>query len=106
MATASGMPFGDDEPTNTAVRRPEDANPPDKAALGSDLRAVSLNYFQLLQVRLIQGRHFAPTDRAEAPRVALVNQTLARRLEASETSSDAPFASVTRRIHPSCRSSA
>ena len=83
VATASGMPFGDDEPTNTAVRRPEDANPPDKAAVRSDLRAVSLNYFQLLQVRLIQGRHFAPTDRAEAPRVALVNQTLARRLELS-----------------------
>ena len=83
VATASGMPFGDDESTNTAVRRPEEANPPDQAALRSDLRAVSLDYFQLLQIRLIQGRHFAPTDRAEAPRVALVNQTLARRLESS-----------------------
>jgi putative ABC transport system permease protein len=83
VATASGMPFGDDEPTNTAVRRLEDANPPDNAALRSDLRAVSLGYFQLLQVRLIQGRHFAPTDRAEAQRVALVNQTLAQRLESS-----------------------
>ena len=83
VATASGMPFGDDEPTNTAVRRPEETNPPDKAVLRSDLRAVSLSYFQLLQVRLIQGRHFAPTDRGEAPRVALVNQTLARRLESS-----------------------
>jgi hypothetical protein len=83
VATASSMPFGDDESTNTAVRRPEEASPPDSSALRSDLRAVSLNYFQLLQVRLIQGRHFAPTDRAEAPRVALVNQTLARRLESS-----------------------
>jgi len=27
VATASGMPFGDDESTNTAVRRPEEANP-------------------------------------------------------------------------------
>jgi len=81
VATASGMPFGDDEPRNIAVRRPDDANPPGQTALRSDLRSVSSTYFQLLQVRLIQGRQFSPADRADAPLVALVNQTLARRLE-------------------------
>jgi putative ABC transport system permease protein len=83
VATASGMPFGDDEPRNIAVRRPDDSIPLATAALRSDLRAVSSDYFQLLQVRLIQGRHFAPSDRAEARHVALVNQTLARRLDSS-----------------------
>ena len=83
VGMASGIPFGDDEPRNVAVRLPDDARPAQEVALRSDLRAVSLNLFDILQIPLVQGRNFTRADRAEAPRVALVNQTLARRLDAS-----------------------
>jgi putative ABC transport system permease protein len=41
---------------------------------------VSDEYFQALQIRLISGRFFTPQDRANAPRVAVVNETAAARL--------------------------
>ncbi|HJU75603.1 MAG TPA: ABC transporter permease, partial [Gemmatimonadaceae bacterium] len=54
-----------------------------EVTLRSDLRAVSPNFLDVLQIPLVQGRNFTRTDRAETPRVALVNQTLAKRLDAS-----------------------
>ena len=82
VAVASAMPFGDDEPRNNPVRRPGDAGPVDAATLRADVRAISLNYLNLLEIRLLEGRRFEVTDRAQTPRVALVNRTLARRLGA------------------------
>jgi hypothetical protein len=35
------------------------------------------NYFETLSIAILRGRAFLPTDTAEAPRVAVVNQTLA-----------------------------
>jgi predicted permease len=47
----------------------------------ADVRSVSANYFALLNTRLLTGRNFAQSDRAEViPRVAIVNATLARQL--------------------------
>jgi putative ABC transport system permease protein len=43
-------------------------------------RAVSAGYFQALGVELVQGRGFTDADSDGAPRVAIVNQTMARRL--------------------------
>ena len=83
VAMASSMPFGDDESRNTPLRRPGDLRPASEIALRVEPRAVSLNYFQLLQIPLVLGRAFAATDTAEAPRVAIVNHTLARRLAPS-----------------------
>ena len=40
---------------------------------------VDADFFSLMQVRVTQGRALAATDTAEAPRVAVVNQTLADR---------------------------
>jgi putative ABC transport system permease protein len=42
-----------------------------------------LNFFKLFQIPLLDGRPFAANDREEAPRVALVNRTLALRLAPS-----------------------
>ena len=42
-----------------------------------NLRTVSRGYFRAMGLPLVRGRAFAETDRAGAPRVALVNQTLA-----------------------------
>jgi len=40
---------------------------------------VPPGYFQLLGIRLLEGREFAETDSVEAPIVVIVNQTFARR---------------------------
>jgi putative ABC transport system permease protein len=45
---------------------------------------VSANYFDVLGVRLLRGRRFAAADTENAPAVALINETLARRFFAGE----------------------
>jgi predicted permease len=47
---------------------------------GPRMRVVSPRAFQVLGVPIIRGRDFAPADRAGAPLVSIVNETLARRL--------------------------
>jgi predicted permease len=42
-------------------------------------RAVTLDYFRTMGIRLIEGRNFAPTDHSESPFVVIVNQTMANR---------------------------
>ena len=44
-----------------------------------DMNAVGPNYFSLLEIPLIEGRDFSPSDKREAPRVCIVNQTMAKR---------------------------
>jgi len=44
-----------------------------------DFRPVTPGYFQTLGLSLLQGRSFAETDRDGAPKVAVINQTLAER---------------------------
>jgi hypothetical protein len=46
----------------------------------ADWDAISPDYFDALQMRLVAGRPFRPQDRAGAPYVAIVNQTMAARL--------------------------
>ena len=43
------------------------------------MRAVSQDYFTAMSMRLVEGRAFAATDTADAPRVAIVNEALSRR---------------------------
>jgi predicted permease len=43
------------------------------------IRAVGPEYFSLLGIRLIEGRSFTPTDTPNSPRVAIINDVLARR---------------------------
>jgi predicted permease len=49
------------------------------AAPQADLVFVSGDYFRAFGVPLLRGRPFLPTDHADAPRVCIINQTLARR---------------------------
>jgi putative ABC transport system permease protein len=46
---------------------------------------VSREYFETMRVRLLQGRLFDATETATSPRVAVVNQTFARRLFGSNS---------------------
>jgi putative ABC transport system permease protein len=41
---------------------------------------VSTNYFDTIGIRLLKGRLFTPSDKAESPFVVIINETLARRL--------------------------
>jgi putative ABC transport system permease protein len=42
-------------------------------------RAVTLDYFKTMGIRLIEGRNFAPSDDGESPSVVIVNETMAKR---------------------------
>jgi putative ABC transport system permease protein len=57
--------------------QPPAAKAADRLAL--PLRAVTQGYFALLGLTIAEGRDFRPTDAREAPRVAIVNQSLADR---------------------------
>jgi putative ABC transport system permease protein len=53
---------------------------PDSTGITVDARGISPNYHELLHIPLKQGRLFTAADRENSPGVAIVNQTLARRL--------------------------
>ena len=48
------------------------------------VRSVTPGYFHLLGIRIVAGREFTPEDRDGAPRVAAINETLARSVFAGE----------------------
>ncbi|MBA2630195.1 MAG: FtsX-like permease family protein, partial [Thermoleophilaceae bacterium] len=78
-ATTLSLPLG-----NVAaflVFRPEGLEPasPEDAPTAR-ANAVSPGYFRTLRIGLARGRDFAPSDDAASPRVAIVNETLARQV--------------------------
>ncbi|MGH9833108.1 MAG: ABC transporter permease, partial [Blastocatellia bacterium] len=58
---------------------PEGYQPQPGERLAFDFNAISPNYFQTLGVPLAGGREFTAQDTAEAPRVAIINEAMARR---------------------------
>ncbi len=50
----------------------------------TDFRGASPDYFQTMGIDLVAGRTFTPDDKAGAPPVAVINQTLARRFFGKE----------------------
>jgi hypothetical protein len=50
----------------------------DRETVDADWNVVSPGYFRTVGLRLVRGREFADTDAAGAPRVAIVNEALAR----------------------------
>jgi predicted permease len=53
--------------------------PPPGSQHTANFQIARENYLVAMQIPLLRGRTFTPFDRAGAPRVAIVNQTLARR---------------------------
>jgi len=47
---------------------------------GSDIQRVSPAYFETMRTPLVMGRSFTPRDEGSAPKVAILNETLARQL--------------------------
>jgi putative ABC transport system permease protein len=74
-ASTEYLPFGDSNRTDVIhiVGRPP-AEPGDE--LGAERSAVSPNYFQAMQIPLIQGRLFTSSDGPDSQKVVLINETL------------------------------
>ena len=75
--TTARMPLGFGNHTS-AISLPE--SPGDEAPVTVDSSDVGDGYFRTLRLPLVSGRPFGPADGVTAPRVAIVNETLARRL--------------------------
>ena len=65
----------------TVVGRPE---PKPGEWTSADIRTVDPGYFAALRVPLIRGRAFTATDRADAPPVIVINETMARQFFPTE----------------------
>jgi predicted permease len=87
IASASSLTFPLDGHRRINVPFVIEGQPPAEAGaepLG-DLRSATPQYFQALGIPLVTGRFFTPSDGPNAPNVAIVNQTLARRYWARES---------------------
>lgn len=62
------------------LRAPGYTGPDGTDQIGADWDTVTADYFSTLQMPIVSGRAFAPQDRAGAPLVAIVNETLAGRV--------------------------
>lgn len=75
----TGMPLrgtGGNMPFRIAGAPP----PPDEGARQhAGIQTVTPEYFHVFSIRVTQGRHFTPQDTADTMRVAMVNETFARR---------------------------
>jgi predicted permease len=70
------MPLHGDNMETRVVREGESDDAPARL---TNFDVVGADYFRTLGIPLLRGREFAEADRAEAPPVAVVNQTFARR---------------------------
>ncbi|MPY89737.1 MAG: FtsX-like permease family protein [Luteitalea sp.] len=76
----SRVPFTDNEPIGSVGALDTTGRTGDAATLDVDVRVVSSNIFQLLHMPVVRGRIFTAADGPTSPGVAIVNETLARKL--------------------------
>ncbi|HJS74086.1 MAG TPA: ABC transporter permease, partial [Vicinamibacteria bacterium] len=82
-STVSPMnPFGID--FDVPYHRPEEPEPERATAPKARFRSATPGYFQTLATPILFGRDITSDDRADTPRVVVVNRTLGRRLGAEE----------------------
>jgi predicted permease len=76
-AVATNPPFGGGLLRSVFVEGREVA--PGGRGILTDVNTIGLGYFETLGIPLLKGRDFAPTDRENTPRVAVINEAMARR---------------------------
>lgn len=76
-AVSTGFPFVG-QYDSTKVQSAEIARSSQDAGISADFNAVSTGYLEALGVRLVRGRLLAETDTADTPRVAVIDEGLAR----------------------------
>jgi predicted permease len=84
VALASASPAGGRVPSLGVALENEPMGPARKPR-PMGVRVITPEYFETLRMRLIAGRTFSPADGAPAPKVAIVNDTMAKRLWAEES---------------------
>ena len=79
VAVGSTFPLNDSRPWNNELRIEGREVPAGRVEAPVDLRLASARYFSTLGIPVLRGRAFDESDHADAPPVAIVNQSLARR---------------------------
>ncbi len=79
VATTNMLPLNLSQ-QSTEIALPERAPQPGIGLFETDFTSVSPGYFAAVRIPVVDGRGFTTVDRMGAPAVAVVNQTLARRL--------------------------
>jgi putative ABC transport system permease protein len=77
VAAVSALPFGG--ANGSAVFRIPDRDSTSGRELTADFHAATPGYFRTMGIPMVRGRDLSVADRAEAPWVAVVNQTMAER---------------------------
>jgi putative ABC transport system permease protein len=83
-AVTFGLPAADDNYAHQYAVQGRAIPPPSERARAG-VRTVTEDYFTVMRVRLIEGRVFTDADRAGAPGVCILNESLARRLFGGES---------------------
>jgi putative ABC transport system permease protein len=78
-AAVSSVPISDDDLIFSFTIEGRPPAPPEEER-SANWYAVSPDYFKTLRVPLVRGRLFTAADAATTPRVALINETMARRV--------------------------
>jgi putative ABC transport system permease protein len=73
---SSSVPFSDCC-SDVFVFRADQPAPPPGEFISADYAAVTPGYFHAMEIALIEGRSFEPSDGPAAPQVVVINQTLA-----------------------------
>jgi predicted permease len=77
-ALTENVPLGEDGFDGVAFVPERFQMPRDRENFSSTLDTVDEGYFETLGIPILRGRGFLPSDTAEAPRVAIVNEQFAR----------------------------
>jgi macrolide transport system ATP-binding/permease protein len=77
-ALTQNIPFGTDDFDGVAFVPDGFQMPPDRANFNSTMDTVDEGYFETMGIPILRGRAFLPSDTAEAPRVAIVNELFAK----------------------------
>ena len=82
VGMAASVPFGDFHEGHTVERVGGSANQDPSAKSGATYRIVGADYFKALNLPMVRGREFTEAEErsAAAPRVAIVDERLARKL--------------------------
>jgi len=80
VAAVSGQPMGDRAVDLASRDFTMEGHPSQdaRAAENASFRVISPDYFRTMGARILQGRNFSESDGRGAPRVTVINQTMAR----------------------------
>lgn len=79
-AVVERLPLGDSSSSTGPIVKEGDPTPKPGEGISSQTTVIGSGYFTTLNIPLVAGRDFDVRDKADAPKVAIINEELARRL--------------------------